>query len=352
MMRRRRMIRDGRKNLRNFEGKRRIRLHDGMEFSFETDVNAIYVFIDDDKGKPEHKEKVVGMTARSFDNIQTPQFLYLLRLLYKLKAFDWHSKTQFGMQHIEPFQEILKAISRCESRLFIWRQPKANLEADFARKAAFGSGGFFKGQEHFWPEGDYQARLLLITIGTILGQISSAPWTIQKPEAVVFIVDNMNFFSDKIGKRMGQASSSGLFPVLEGTHPDGYDVQVQSFKDKSKIPIWIKIMLGLVDGEAWFYSRLMKEDSEDSNSIDLQGIHWNKVQHDEGSEDFKFDLGVVDEVIAESKAKGGNNALLSSKLQWYWDIWRKWLFEKRVFMNASEYEEENNKRLPYFRKQW
>ncbi len=340
------------RNLQISKGKRRIRLHDGMEFLFETDVNAIYIFIDDDKGKPQHKERVVGMTARSFDNIQTPQFLYLSRLLYRLKAQNWHCRTDFGMQHVEGFQDVLKAVSRCQSRLFMWRQPKSNLEDEVARKAAFGDGGFFRGSEKFWPEGDYQARLLLITISTTLREIASAPWFIKKPEAIIFVVDNMDFFDDKLGKKMSRESSSGLYPVLEGRHADGYDIQVNSFKDKSKIPVWIQMLLGLVDGEAWFYGRLMKEDSEDANGVDLQGIEWNKIQYTDGAAAFQFDVAVVDRVIAETSGRGGNSALLAPKLQGYWNAWQRWLFQKRLFMNGVVYDDPNNKNVAFFPNQW
>lgn len=352
MVRERRVRRNNRKNLRVFDGKRRIRVGGGLEFSFELGINAIYIFVDDDKGKPQHKDKVVGMMARSFDGIQNAQFLYLLRLLHSLKAYDWHSRKDSGLQHVDKFQEVLKAVDRCKSRLFIWRQPQENLTSEEARRVAFGNGGIFEGLEHFWPEDDWQARLLLITIISILGEISSAPWTIKKPEAVVFFVDNMNFFDDKIGKGLSKGSESGIFSVFEGMHKDGYEIYVKSFKDKEKIPAWIKMLLGLVDGESWCYGRLMREDSQNETCMDLQGVHWNKIQNTGAAEEFTFKLEVVDEAIAETRARGGNYEKLAPKLQFYWDAWRHWLNKKRLSLNGGIADDEANKLVKYYLKQW
>lgn len=312
------------------------KMPDGANLDLDLHQYEVYVFIDDDKGpRFGSDDNVVGMFARSFELMDCDFFVRLTRSLVQRQAWAWHSSAGCGLHHDPNMRAVLKTIDKCRSRAFSYRRIERQLDGDVVLASIVsGMEEVLPQWSRFWPTQNRQARLLLWTIQQTFRSLMRGPWDIQRPKAVTFFVDNMTFFPSDAFSYSKVTNSPGMFYALDVTTPLDIEIRVISFLDRSKIPIWIQMYLGLVDGEAWLHGRFLREAPAGGISIDKQGLIYAGLRGNE-AEDFAFDVTCAAKAIEEMKDRSANFGKLAPKLDLYSRYWRKWLGANRWTYNGT-----------------
>jgi hypothetical protein len=301
-------------------------LPDGGSLDLDLHQYEVYVFVDDDKGPNFGRpDNVIGILARSFERLDCDFFVRLTRSLAQRRAWEWHSSANKGLHHDPNMRAILKTLGKCKSRVFSFRRIERQLDGDeILGSILHNIESEVARFSNFWPTDNRQARLLLWAIKSTFRSLMRGPWDIPKPKAVTFFVDRMSFFPANALSIAPVSGKPGMFFALDSTTPLGIDIRVVSFVDRLNLPIWIKMYLGLVDGEAWLHGRFLREAPTGGSSIDRQGLIFSGLSASE-ADDFLFDVSCVESAIQEMKHRGGNFERLSPQLELYSRHWRKWL---------------------------
>jgi|GEM_PF-4205710 len=311
------------------------KMPDGTSLDLDIHQQEIYVFVDDDKGpKSGDPNNVMGMFARSFEKLDCDFFARLTRALVQREAWNWHASAHYGLHHDPNMRSVLMTLDKCKSRVFSFRRIERQLDGDDVHTAILNNmGPILNEWSDIWPTGNRQARLLLMTIKCTFAALLRGPWDIPRPKAITFFVDCMNFFPKNPLSLRSIPNLPGAFLALDVTTTLDIEIRVVSFFDRSQLPQWIRIYLGLVDGESWLHGRLLREAPTNCASIDEQGLAYANMTAQE-AETFSIDTSCITSALEEMNKTNLNYKKLATKLSLYSRYWRRWVSVNRWAYNG------------------